>query len=363
MAHIYLFNPENDMALAHGSAYFTPPSVALSLARAGCCIPFWWADEDDSVLIPSDFDNERIHKFIYDNGLKGSIYRKETSAVPTPWGWSKYSRRQYSSAGVEMFRMPSDRTLDIYREFSHRRSAIKLYSIIRDQIQDYPFHDTPKEVTDISEIPSECFIKRPWSNSGRGVFDSRMLSRERILKLAADSVRSQGSVMVEPCLNKLLDFAMLFSCDHGVKYQGLSVFYAASGGEYSYNVIAPQKRLKELINSALNDNVILQRICDAVGHGLTHIVPPNYSGWVGVDMMVYDNGSGKQLVAPAIEINMRMTMGVVALMLSKHSLFCNKEAKLRIIPEHLFRPECHKLLSPRCSEGLCYVVEFSENTI
>lgn len=363
MAHIYLFNPENDMALAYDSAHFTPPSVAQRLSRAGCCIPFWWADDNDSVLIPSDFNKDRILKFIHDNGLKGSIYNKETSAVPTPWGWSKYSRWKYYSAGVELSRMPSLGALDRYREFSHRRSAIKLYGIVRDRIQDYPFHDTAKEVTDISEIPAECFIKRPWSNSGRGVFDSRMHSRERILKLAADSIRSQGSVMVEPRLNKLLDFAMLFSCDHGVEYRGLSVFYATSGGEYSYNVIAPQKRLEELVNSAMDDNVILQRICEAVCYGLTHIMPPDYSGWIGVDMMVYDNGAGKQLVAPAIEVNMRMTMGVVALKLSEHSLFRDKEAKLMIIPEHLFRPECHQLLSPLCGEGLCYVVEFSEDTI
>ncbi|MDE5915106.1 MAG: hypothetical protein K2G71_00870, partial [Duncaniella sp.] len=49
---------------------------------------------------------------------------------------------------------------------------------------------------------------------------------------------------------------------------------------------------------------------------LTELTATAYKGWMGVDMMVYNDG-GRRRVMPCVELNLRMTMGVVALKVSE----------------------------------------------
>ena len=46
---LYIFNPENDMALADGKPGYTPPAQIQQMRRELWWLPQWWADDDDIV--------------------------------------------------------------------------------------------------------------------------------------------------------------------------------------------------------------------------------------------------------------------------------------------------------------------------
>ena len=57
---------------------------------------------------------------------------------------------------------------------------------------------------------------------------------------------------------------------------------------------------------------------------LDSIIAPHYDGPLGIDMMFYKNENGEIALNPCVEVNLRMTMGMVtAAMGSRHGLHGN----------------------------------------
>ena len=51
------------------------------------------------------------------------------------------------------------------------------------------------------------------------------------------------------------------------------------------------------------------------------LIAPHYDGYLGIDMMLYWDENGKIAINPCVELNLRMTMGMVtAAMGSRHNL-------------------------------------------
>lgn len=123
--------------------------------------------------------------------------------------------------------------------------------------------------------------------------------------------------MVEPYYRKVKDFGMEFFSygDGRVGYCGLSLF-CASNGAYTGSLLATEnvklEVLKRYISVDLLDSV-RRRICELLGRQLAGC----YRGPLGIDMMVVNNeADGGFLLHPCVEINLRRTMGHVALSLS-----------------------------------------------
>ena len=51
MKKLYLFNPENDMALASGSPYYMAPASAKKMASDLGTLPAWYAEAGSRVLV------------------------------------------------------------------------------------------------------------------------------------------------------------------------------------------------------------------------------------------------------------------------------------------------------------------------
>ena len=124
-------------------------------------------------------------------------------------------------------------------------------------------------------------------------------------------IASQGSIMVEPYYNKVKDFGMEFEAtDKGIRYLGLSLFHTVNGA-YVGNVLATERCKRERISRYVSMNLL-----DAVQDKIIHLLNlKDYRGPFGIDMMVVAGDSGF-LLHPCVEINLRRTMGHVALALS-----------------------------------------------
>jgi hypothetical protein len=130
-------------------------------------------------------------------------------------------------------------------------------------------------------------------------------------------IASQGSVMVEPYYNKVKDFGMEFLADGEgkVSYLGLSLFQTANGA-YSGNILATETFKTQSIGRYVSTSLLVlvrDRLCYILSLPFKDY---GYSGPLGVDMMIVRDEGGRLLLHPCVEINLRRTMGHVALSLS-----------------------------------------------
>lgn len=256
------------------------------------------------VIASPDYDND-LKEIKARYGLPGEIFTRESAAgadTLRPWGWSADAVRQFALAGADPSRLPSPDRIDTLRRLSHRRSSIEILRRLgHDDLLPLETADPDEAVRMEREHPG-CYLKSPWSCSGRGVLCIGGMTPEVIRSKAAGIIHRQGSVMVERGMKKVLDFAMLFHASGGrVTHRGLSMFLTEQRGMYGGNIVAPQEWMAERIGHDL-PFADMERV-------LTSLVGPHYEGWLGVDMMVCERG----IIHPCIELNLRNTMGVAAM--------------------------------------------------
>ena len=142
-------------------------------------------------------------------------------------------------------------------------------------------------------------------------------------------IAKQGSVLVEPYYNKVKDFGMEVVSDGcgNVDYVGLSLFQTLNGA-YTGNVLASEEEKKEMINHYIPEcllGTVQEKICACMGP----LLKDRYAGAFGIDMMVVrrDDGDGF-LLHPCVEINLRRTMGHVAISLTEYCSVLPKLMKI-----------------------------------
>lgn len=324
---IHLFNPENDLALALGCRHYTPPPHAAQLHRAGALLPVWWADGDDTIIAPAAYGGADAAWLRSEWGLEARLWQgpeagkqpgHASTPSPTPWGWSEDARRQFMAAGVGADALPTSEAIAALRMLSHRRSTVAILSGLgRDDL-------LPEEVTDparVLQLEAEeegRFLKSPWSCSGRGVFCARGLPPKVLADKAAGIIHRQGSVMVEHGMEKVAEFGALYECRprEGARFRGFSMFLTEPRGAYLGNIVAPQDHFLDRISSLglLSETETATRQLEGV---VTQLLGGRYAGWLGIDMMAYADRHGTTRLHPCIEMNLRMTMGVVAMKIAE----------------------------------------------
>lgn len=331
-----LFNPEHDIALAANLSNFTAPHAARQLRRDLGFLPVLWANQGDAVLVD---DVVSSYKSLQKTAVALKRYcgvslpdigdmlidklGDKTPTTVSPWGWDKALKAQLIRNGVKEDILPTDNQLDIVRTLSHRRTS----SVVLAHLQMEGTVGESHECTTVAGVEAyvkTCnmtVLKAPWSSSGRGL---RFVARQeegRLLPSVAGWVRNiistQGCVMVEPYYNKVKDFGMEFVAhgDGHVSYEGLSLFHTANGA-YKGNILATESwKLASL--GAFVPTEFICKIKDWLCRELERCLAGRYTGPLGVDMMVVaDAGRECYLLHPCVEINLRRTMGHVALAIS-----------------------------------------------
>ena len=317
---LHLFNPENDLALGLNCRHYTPPPHAAAIHRAGALLPMWWAEDDDLILAPECL-REEAGRLAARFGLKGQVCGDVSAFTglsgTAPWGWSLDARRQFLCAGVRPEILPTDSAIDRMRLLSHRRMSIEIINRLDGH---YPIAietDNPDRVVELEKSHPGCFIKSPWSGSGRGVFCARSLDSGALHRRAEGIIHRQGSVMVEKGLDKVADFAVLFHCGkHRAEFMGLSLFQTEARGMYNGNLVAPQGLLWDRFGQ-FGLTAELERLIAQLEPILTALISGDYDGWAGIDMMVYRGADGQLEIMPCVELNLRMTMGVAAMKIAQ----------------------------------------------
>ena len=322
---LLVFNPEHDLALAANLSNFTAPHAGRQLRADLGFIPAIWAAANDFVLVENVEDAERrflrltrrpFGRFI----AKELLCKLQFSAVDV-WGWDLAIRAYLLRWGVDAAVMPTVTQIDAIRQLSHRRYAMQLLERLQmpGTIGCASETDQMEMIADRLQSGEHLVVKAPWSSSGRGV---RFMEGDMNIYdngWVRHVIEKQGSVMVEPYYNKVKDFGMEFVSDGKglVSYVGLSLFQT-SNGAYTGNILASEDEKEHMISRYISVDLlkaIRQKICTLMGV----LLKDRYAGAFGIDMMVVrrDDGDGF-LLHPCVEINLRRTMGHVAISLTEH---------------------------------------------
>jgi len=321
--NLHIFNPEHEIALAYNKKYMVAPHAAQELRMNLGWIPALWAEDGDVVLVDdAKFAikaSQRMKTFTKDVlYLERNELRDFQFDCVKPWGWNLALRTMLEDYHVSGHILPSDERLAGIRRISNRCQANAIIPLLRNGLERKTCGESFIAVS-LSEV-NECLkkwhhivMKAPWSSSGRGVRYAKDSLLDVTGKWVNNIIRQQGSMTVEPYYNKVMDFGMEFEAHYGkVEYCGLSLFQTVNGA-YKGNILASEAEKAETLRKYMIADVaekVKSRICER----FPDIMDGIYEGPFGVDMMIVSNERGGGfLLHPCVEINVRRTMGHVAL--------------------------------------------------
>lgn len=321
---LHIFNPEHDLALAADMPTFTSPHAARQLRYDIGHLPAIWAQPGDVVLVENTNracrEIAKLNASLKSLGtsISNDVMLVEPSQLYTlpidaiePWGWNSALTYNLKRAGINPSLIPSESKLQNIRELSSRATAHKLLPLLRSIDGTEGESYICKSLDEVEQLLSQytnIVIKAPWSSSGRGLRFGLATLTDHQRGWVRNIIMRQGFSTVEPYYKKVKDFGMEFIADGNgnLGYCGLSLF-STHNGAYTGNIIATEPAKREILGRYAPLQ-LLDTICNNICQLLPTILG-DYQGPVGVDMMILANG----IVHPCVEINLRRTMGHVAL--------------------------------------------------
>lgn len=329
---LLVFNPSHDEALAAGYPYYYPSTVARRLALRWAALPALWHDGPAWVWLPDGAEQPDAApwcshvQFVRTRQLTPRFWQTQVQCIDC-WGWDLLLRQQLLKAGAPASLLPDDASLSHISRLSSRESTPWLLRRMLDdaRLSSLPLVGESVLVHSVSEFEAilqqwgGAVVKSLWSCSGRGVF------RVGSQPTASDSGRvarllcQQGAVELEPVQQGILDFGLEFVCQpaRGVRYLGASLFETGRSGAWGGNVVAPQNVIVDRITRAIpSHGMWLDSVVEALTDALEDLLGSAYSGCLGIDLLVCRTLEGAALL-PCVEMNLRRTMGHVALKLAE----------------------------------------------
>ena len=337
---LHIFNPDHDLVLAAGSDHFTAPKAARDLYADLGFLPALWAKEGDFVLVAEmESARERI-RHIKGRGkgvelvdretmkrmlANGTINGKELSIAP--WGWDRNVKELLMGVGVSEAILPAMEWLEDVRNISSRQwvSDNLLPTLVSQLNSLHPARfvgasfvvKSMAELRALLQTHGQVVVKAPWSSSGRGIRYIDNTPDPSTEGWCGNMIERQGCITLEPYYNKVRDFGMEFDVDDDgcVNYLGLSIF-KTSKRTYTGSLLATEETKTEYLSQYV-DVSILKTISETIAKTLSGLLTNRYVGPLGIDMMLVNvEGEPNLMVHPCVELNLRRTMGHVALSLS-----------------------------------------------
>ncbi len=308
------------MEVANGLASYMPPANVAKLSQDGAALPLILAQPEDKVWIPnliSGSFKDALHQL----GLEATQLLNTTEIkdiqkdlYATPWGESAsvQTRLKKQFPYIQKNNWKSD-----YAKRYRRETALDVLSQLKDKLDNLSNIRLPHVCTSVDDVEKlhiewqQVVLKAPLSSSGRGVLFLRKPGLHPSNKQWIQGViDEQGAIMVEPMLDKVMDFSAHFwKAQDKVQFKGFSGFETNRNGKYMNNaigeVIFPVEMNRKVLDAAIEN---LPYIIS------NHPVFKEYEGALGIDMLLFMENDTLRL-QPCVEINVRYSMGTIAMAL------------------------------------------------
>ena len=359
MQQLYLFNPEHEMEILCGKSHYTPPYSVQKMSTDLEMFPVWYGGAGSFTLVrnpkasqfiaslPKAFRSSLSSPMILNLMMKELFRRKKLGEKPklpplaaNIWGISPRS--------IDAFKELKQTGMDIdipewkeeYVLLTNRQTSAQCLDRLQNTIPITPGIKIPEFCSDLKEMEEYVtkntppfVIKTPFSSSGRGLYwieDNKL--NARALSWINSAFKKQGSLSIEPALNRIFDFAAEFYSDGNghVQHVGLSIFETQPQGQFVGCMIGTQEMLLQRLNEYISpeDYLFLVEQIELI---LTETLGHTYCGYLGVDMFIYKTGDGDYAVHPFVELNLRYTIGLAALQISRQFIHPKSQGMLRIV--------------------------------
>ena len=340
MKLLYLFNPENDLCLANGGEDYMPPPSARLIAHDLAVLPLWYGDDEGAVLLPNGFEIEKDSFFAALPNIERRCFYESSDFTGAeniiPWGWSAAVAKRFRRLGINPLQLPYKQQLEQLRALSNRKFSVELLqALVADGFESEAgvpkILRSPDEVWRFVEQHPAAILKAPWSGSGKGLWRCMGQYNLTVERWSNGVIKRQQFVVGEKFYDKTIDFAMQFYSDgvREVHFAGYSLFRTDEKGAYKGNVLASDAVIEQRITTYCSHEKLhaLRRwLC---GYFSAHIAP-HYKGYFGVDMLCFCKGNGLYGLHPCVEVNLRMTMGMVARTLYDKHIAAGREGFFQI---------------------------------
>ena len=340
---LHVFNPSHDEALAAASPYYYPTVIARRLRCEWGALPALWAREGDAVWVESDADVPEAGRwcagveFVSKRQMVRPSFWKGVERI-MPWGWDAVVAQQLRRLGAPEHLLPTAEAIAHTRRLSSRATTTLLLPHLRKALDEsgctgLATVGRSRVAASLEEVlqaqgewGGEAVVKSLWSCSGRGVFRFSSEPTVNDVKRTERLLAEQGGVEMEPVYVCASDFALEFRSEPSgrVVCTGLSVFETNASGAYVGNVAASETELARRLAGQGGPSgaglEVLKEVCEGA---LAEHLGGGYVGPLGIDMMLVtppDGADGGVLLHPCIEVNLRRTMGHVALEVAQRRL-------------------------------------------
>lgn len=331
---LHYFNPGHESAVHNGSSYYMPPANVVKMQQDLDYLPAWYADNEDYILTTNDLRNFRDN--LSDNGFKiaQSVTLEELCTVSSdfevfPWGLSPQVIHYFDESGKKFnVKCQIPRWNKVITDLTSRNNSKNCLQDICSSIEELNTDIVPVSFANLSEIEDfaqkskyQLLAKSPFSSSGRGLLWLPLgVITQTEKQILHGMIKKQGCVLIEKVLDKCLDFAMEYRITKqgDITFEGYSLFETTMRGAYSGNILDTQSNILSRITSFV-ENSLLESVKTTLQKILKTKFSTVYSGYIGVDMMIYKEGNEYKL-HPCIEINVRTNMGILAINICKNYL-------------------------------------------
>lgn len=352
---VHWFNPDCEAEIALGPGW-TPKANLHALATELELLPAFLAKSDDVLLVrrrPSLDFQATLHAAglelpeLHTLPTQGPLQLSQHAHVSAlkPWGWSPAAQRLLEPLKPRLQDAQPSADWGPWRE-ARRALYTKSWSALRlrecCERADWPDWWISPDAVGVSVDTLEgalrrcrellavghsvAVIKAPWGASGRGAIRVRKGTLEAGQEgWLTRTLRTQGHLVVEPWLDKVVDLSLQLQLTPGEhpRELGLTRFLTDARGQYQGTLLAHptasglSPQLHRWMHDGGRQRRRLTRAASEVGAWVgQRLIAEGYAGPVGIDMMIVRRDvAGRERFAfkPIVEVNPRHTMGRVAL--------------------------------------------------
>lgn len=322
---MYIFNPENDLALANFNHHFTAPASARKMRSDLALLPIWYAPDGAGVIAEGELNNlflQELKELLPINNALIPLSKIADYPITKvkPWGWNPALRKELVQSGISEQKLPSIADMELLRNYSGRQNAVKLLGELKALNtafcgESHLFRTIEQLLSYLNNAKDDQVLKMPYSGSGKGLIWLKDAIKDKQTDWCRRVLKMQGGVVAEPVLNKVQDFAIEFKLtDSGIQFVGYSLFQSASTGAYMGSMLLSDKIIEDRLSRYIERDLLNQLKATLKLKLIEYF--PHYRGFLGVDMMICETSESTFQLQPCVEINMRMNMGIVA-----HSIY------------------------------------------